>query len=179
MPKEEKVEQRLSEVEQLKRDVSVLQEALKEKTGRPQPKKPMKRTAKVMFVEDNPVVVIGQARDVGGEISIRLDVLKDEAGTTEPVEMSYSNMMTRCPRMLVEIVKSEKTEEATHQGPVPMEHTAGVGSLANGVGLDGKPVVPQSFLLEHTKVNTRTTIKFLEGPWEGKTIEMDAAYLNP
>lgn len=166
--------------------IAVMQSQIKEltnlvkaKEGKPsQPALVAKKIAKMMFIENNPVIEFGKVRDVGNSMSIKM-IVQDEEGIQKPVEMDYLEAMNHNRRYMCEVVKLEKEEKPTHQGPIPMEITTRASDEVNQKTADGRPYSPRKVVLEHTLVTTTAKVKFLEGPWEGKELEVNGECLNP
>lgn len=165
-------------IEQLEKQVTELLKA-KESQAQALVAKSYKSLAKIMCIEERPVVGIGQAREVGnGVMSIKLEVLKAD-GTVEPKEMDYTDMMTKVPRFMVEVLHVEKMIKETHQGPIPMKIHTRPSDEVNRKTSTGDVWQPATVLLAQTIVTARAKIKFLEGPLSGEILEVDASCLNP
>lgn len=141
----------------------------KEKADQPLPQK----TAKVMFHKDLPVVKVGEARDFEGVLSMKLTVRKED-GKDEDMSVGYLDAMNNFPRFLVEVTNVRKEPIRTHQGPVPMKVRARMSDEVGRKTPDGNPFSPRDIFLEQTKYRKTAHIRFLEGPWEGKELDVDA-----
>lgn len=136
------------------------------------------KVAKVMFFEGNPVVEFGNTRDAGGSLSIKLGVLQDD-GTVKPVEADYLQVVNHGIRFLAEIIEEKKKVTTEHQGPIPMKVVTVMSDMVAKKTASGNPYRSRQIVLEHTPVETSAKVKFLEGPWVGREISMNARFLNP
>ena len=142
-----------------------------------QPKRVIENTARVMFVNDKPVIRFEQTKTVNGNLLAPV-VLLTEDGKEEKDVVPYLEMLNSSPRHTVEILKQEAHEVTTHQGPIPQRWTTQPNDPV-GLKESGRRYESREMILDHTVVTYTAKIKFLEGPWEGKEIEIDTKCLNP
>lgn len=143
----------------------------------PEPKKDYKHTGKMMFVNENPVVVVGQVKDQGGDMTIKLTTM-DKDGNLEHHSFGYLDAMNHVPRHMCEILKIEKHEIATHQGPIPSKVLTRPADEVAKRTATGAPFTPKEIVLQHTMVTADARVRFLEGPWAGREIEVSVDALN-
>ena len=141
------------------------------------PKRVAENTAKVMFINDKPVIQFGSERKVNGQSLIPV-VLKNEAGEEEKDLVPYLEMLNNSPRYTCEILKQEAHEKKTHQGPIPVEWMTQPNDPV-GLRESGKQYSPRRIVLDQTMVTYTARIRFVEGPWMDKELDIDTKCLNP
>lgn len=144
------------------------------------PKRILERVARVMFINDLPAVVFGQAKQTdktGRAFVIAITTIDKEGKTTEK-DYDYIETIRDGVRYLCEIVRRDDTITTTHQGPIPIQHRT-VASDPMTLRESGKQFESRIVMLEHTQMQSTANIKFLEGPWKGEELTVDVRCLNP
>lgn len=168
------VDARDEKINSLSRQVAELSQLIRSKDNHRKVKKEIRHTTRIMFNEGNPVIDFGKARSISDkQMSIKLIVLKPD-GSTEECEADYEQAVVHNLRHEAEVLELNKETVTTHQGAIPREIRAKVADEINRRSSQGDAYVSRSFVPEHTQIFTKARIKFLEGPWEGKEIEVDA-----
>lgn len=134
--------------------------------------------AKILFIDEKPVVSYGTVRNVGDALSIKLTLLKPD-GTTEAIEYDYSRMMFDGERFMVEIIKTDRTERSVHQGMIPQVVITTMSDEIKKKTSLGRPYTPRRVTLKQTLVEDIAQVRFLNGPLEGKELKVNVSCLNP
>lgn len=161
-------------------------EAALAKQNPPAPKRVATHDARVMFVDDMPVIAFSSCveKKVPGdprskELWITVTLLADhESGKTEKREMLYLDLMNDSPRFLADIKSQKVVVEPRNQGVKAQEHTT-INPDPAGIGDDAKGFRPRKVILTHEVPVYRSLIEFREGPLSGVEIEVSNDCLNP
>jgi hypothetical protein len=172
-----------AQMAKMQEQLDILTGALASRESVPKAERVYKRTARLMFTNDEKLVVgFGQARadrtdKTGRTINVELTV-QDADGVESKETVEYLGMMQSFPRYLVNIKEIKREETVVHQGPIPVSHRT-VNPDPVGIHEGGKGFTSRSVVLEHTTVSAMATVEFLEGPWIGKEVTVDAKCMNP
>lgn len=141
------------------------------------PKRVVENTAKMMFVGDKVITDFGQVVEKNSTLLVPVTLMSLD-GTTEQDWLPYLEALNGNTRFVCQIVSQQAHEETTHQGAVPVEFQT-IGSDPVGTRESGHSLQVKSFLLDHTYVTYTAKVRFVDGPWAGKEIEVDTKCLNP
>jgi hypothetical protein len=145
------------------------------------PKRVTDRVARMMFVDDLPIVEFGKVKGIGKgkDEVLMIDVVLTDGNKTEHRAMDYMLMLNEQPRYACEILKQEAVkEEDVPQGIMPKIH---VTSPADPKSLreSGQQYQPKEIVLTEKRVFYVATVKFVEGPWSGRELRVKCEALNP
>lgn len=173
---EQSVEEKVSEVEQLRRELAQLRKDITGDDSMMVKKEKIQGHAKVRFFQEEdgseyPIIFWKDSREIGDRLIANFVILKD--GKEETVKYDQIKLLNEMRQYNVKILKERWTHTPKHQGPHPTYITQ-VQEDPYHDKMSGKRFSPSKIKLEEMSSTCIQTVLFLDGPMEGKKIKLSS-----